>query len=166
MQQKDFAPKISVIIPVYNIEPYLKWCIDSVIGQSVEDIEIVLVDDGSTDCGAKICDEYAAKECRVKVFHKPNEGLYSARNKGIEMATAPFIMFVDGDDWVESVFCEKPYKNAIRTGADVVLFSYNNIYADVRISKTDMTDYQGLMNEKEALRFNIYCACFCLDRSV
>ena len=160
MQCEDILPKVSVIIPIYNVEPYLRRCVDSVISQSMENIEIILVDDGSTDGGAQICDEYAAKDCRVKVCHKQNEGLSSARNIGIEMATAPFILFVDGDDWVESVFCETPYRIAISNSADMVLFSYNSISMEGRISKADITAYQGTMSELEALRFNVYSACF------
>ena len=160
MQQKDFAPKISVIIPVYNIEPYLKWCIDSVIGQTLEDIEIILVDDGSTDRSGCICDEYAANDARIRVIHKQNEGLSAARNAGLTASKAPYIMFVDGDDWVEYDFCETPYRIAVKNNVDVVLFGYNSVFNDGRIAKIETQAKRGELSEAEALRFNVYCACF------
>ena len=89
---------ISVIIPVYNIEKYLKCCVDSVIGQSYKDIEIILVDDGSTDNSGRICDEYAVQDTRVRVVHRENGGLSAARNTGIECATGEYLFFLDGDD--------------------------------------------------------------------
>ncbi len=101
----SFSQKESVIIPVYNVQNYLRTCIDSVINQSLREIEIILVDDGSTDNSGQICDEYSAKDNRIKVIHECNKGLSCARNKGIAFSTAPFIMFVDSDDWVEPKFC-------------------------------------------------------------
>lgn len=91
-------PTISVIVPIYNVEPYLHRCVDSVLEQTFADFELILVDDGSPDnCGA-ICDEYATKDGRVRVIHKENGGLSSARNAGIEAAAGEFILFVDADD--------------------------------------------------------------------
>lgn len=93
-------PKISVIIPVYNIRDYLKDCIDSVLGQDFTDYEIILINDGSTDDSGKICDEYSMKYNFIKVCHKINGGLSSARNRGIDMAKGPYVLFVDGDDYI------------------------------------------------------------------
>ena len=101
--------KISIIVPVYNVEPYLPKCIDSLISQTMEEIEIILVDDGSTDRSGKICDAYAEADDRIRVIHTQNHGLSCARNEGIDASTATYIMFVDGDDWVERRFCEIPY---------------------------------------------------------
>ncbi len=93
--------KISVIIPIYNVEPYLRQCLDSVVNQTYRDLEIILIDDGSPDnCGA-ICDEYAAKDSRIQVIHKANGGLSAARNDGLKIATGEWISFVDSDDWCE-----------------------------------------------------------------
>lgn len=153
-------PKVSVIIPVYNVEPYLRQCIDSVIGQTLKDIEIILVDDGSTDNSGIICDDYATYDNRIRVIHKQNEGLSAARNDGIEAASAPFVMFVDSDDWVEPQFCEVPYKTAIVNDADLVLFSYKNVYRDGRITKAETQTRQGALSESEALHFNVYCSCY------
>lgn len=97
----DREKVISVIVPVYNVEPYLARCVDSILAQSYKSLEVILVDDGSRDrCGA-ICDEYAAKDSRIKVIHKENGGLSSARNAGIDAATGTYLSFVDSDDWIE-----------------------------------------------------------------
>lgn len=115
-------PKVSVVVPVYNIESFLPRCLDSLIQQSMKDMEIFLIDDGSTDNSGLICDEYASKDSRIQVIHKSNEGLAAARNDGIDLSTAPYVMFVDGDDWVEPEFCEKPYVAAVSEDAEIVIF--------------------------------------------
>jgi len=94
--------KISVIVPVYNMEPYLQKCLDSIIAQSYSNLEIILIDDGSTDKCPQICDEYAAKDSRIKVIHKKNGGVASARNAGLKISTGEYIAFVDSDDWIET----------------------------------------------------------------
>jgi len=93
--------KISVIIPVYNVESYLRKCLDSVVSQTYSDLEILLINDGSLDNCGEICDEYAAKDARIKVFHKENGGVSSALNIGLRQFTGDFVGFVDSDDWVE-----------------------------------------------------------------
>ena len=93
-------PKISVIIPVYNTAPYLRHCLDSVIGQTHKNLEIILVDDGSADNSGPICDEYAARDNRIVVIHKENGGVYAARNTALNRATGDYIGFVDSDDWI------------------------------------------------------------------
>lgn len=93
-------PKISVIVPVYNVEKYLNRCVDSILNQTFEDFELILVNDGSPDNCGNICDEYAQKDNRVKVIHKKNGGVSSARNAGIDTAQGEYIMFVDSDDWI------------------------------------------------------------------
>lgn len=95
------TPTISVIVPVYNVEPYLRKCLDSIVNQTYRNLEIILVDDGSPDnCGA-VCDEYAASDSRIKVIHKENGGVSSARNAGLAAATGEWIGWVDADDWIE-----------------------------------------------------------------
>ena len=93
------TPKISVIVPVYNVEKYLPRCIDSILSQTFTDFELLLIDDGSPDNCGKICDEYAAKDSRVRVFHKPNGGVSSARNLGLDNARGEWIAFIDSDDF-------------------------------------------------------------------
>ena len=93
--------KISVIVPVYNVEPYLARCVDSILAQSYQNLEVILVNDGSKDGSGRICDGYAAKDSRVTVIHKENGGLSSARNAGLDMASGEYVAFVDSDDWIE-----------------------------------------------------------------
>lgn len=100
-------PLFSVIVPIYNVEKYLSQCIESLINQSYENIEIILVDDGSTDKCARICDEYAAHDSRIKVVHKQNGGLVSARQAGSNEVTGEYIINVDGDDWISPDYCKK-----------------------------------------------------------
>lgn len=115
-------PKISVIIPVYNVEKYLNRCLDSVIKQSYQNLEIILVDDGSTDNSSKICDEYAQKDKRIVVLHKENGGLSDARNKGLDICTGNYISFIDSDDWLENGFYEYVYQNLENN--DLLIFNY------------------------------------------
>ena len=110
---------ISVIVPVYNVEPYLRKCLDSVINQTYKDMEILIVDDGSTDGSDDICDEYKTDN-RVKVFHTENRGLSCARNVGLDNAKGDWIGFVDSDDWIEPEMYELLIKGAEETGADIV----------------------------------------------
>ena len=120
---------ISVIVPVYNVEPYLRKCLDSIIGQTSKDLEIIIIDDGSTDCSGKICDEYEERDGRIKVFHTENKGLSAARNLGLDNATGDWIGFVDSDDWIEPDMYEVLLKRAGETVADIVecgLFIENN----------------------------------------
>ena len=118
-------PKISVIVPVYNTEKYLHRCVDSILAQAFADFELLLVNDGSKDKSGAICDEYAAKDSRVRVFHKENGGVSSARNVGIENAKGKWITFVDSDDWVSFRYLENLYAHSLN-GVDLV-FSYATI---------------------------------------
>jgi Glycosyltransferases involved in cell wall biogenesis len=114
-------PKVSVIIPVYNVEPYLRHCLDSVISQTLKEIEIICVDDGSTDNSGKILDEYALHDKRFKIIHKSNGGLVSARKVGINFANAIYVAYVDSDDWVEPEMLENMYSSAVKDDSDVLI---------------------------------------------
>lgn len=116
---------ISIIIPVYNVEKYLCECLDSVINQTYKNLEIILVDDGSTDNSGSICDKYHKKDNRIKVIHKMNGGVSSARNYGLNVATGKYINFIDPDDWVENNFIECLYSYANKD--TIVCCSYNRI---------------------------------------
>lgn len=116
--------KVSVIIPVYKVEKYLERCVKSVINQTLKDIEIILVDDGSPDICPKMCDDFAEIDSRVKVIHKKNQGLGMARNSGLEIATAEYVMFVDSDDYIHHEMCETLYDKAILYCVDGVLCGY------------------------------------------
>lgn len=122
--------KISVIVPVYNVEKYLEKCVESLLNQSLKDIEIILVDDGSPDKCPQICDEYAKKDCRVKVCHKKNGGLSSARNEGLKHVKGEFYMFVDSDDWLALDTCKVTYDYVKQTDADCLMFSYTKEFGD------------------------------------
>ena len=112
--------KVSIIIPVYNVEKYLRQCLDSVVNQTLKDIEIILVDDGSTDESPKICDEYDLKDNRIKVIHKQNEGLGKAYNTGLDIAQGEYIGFVESDDFAELTMFEDLYNFAKHYDADIV----------------------------------------------
>ena len=100
----EVKPLITVIVPVYKVETYLPTCIESIINQTYKNLEIILVDDGSPDKCGTICDEYALRDSRIRVLHKENGGLSSARNSGMKVMKGEFITFIDSDDWVEKSF--------------------------------------------------------------
>lgn len=110
---------VSIVIPVYNVEKYLRQCLDSVVCQTFKDIEIIIVDDGSQDNCGSICDEYAAKDKRITVIHQQNKGLSEARNAGIEAASGEYFMFIDSDDWVEPDLLKKLCDTAFENDADM-----------------------------------------------
>ncbi len=122
MKNNDTA-LVSVVIPIYNVEKYLRECVDSVLAQTYTDLEIILVDDGSPDNCGKICDEYAAKDRRVKVIHKENGGQSDARNAGIDAAHGEYIFFVDSDDYIEREAVEELIKAAEKSKADIVFYN-------------------------------------------
>ena len=118
------APFLSIIVPAYNVEDYIRHCVDSILQQTFTDFELILVDDGAKDNTGKICDEYAVQDERVKVIHKENGGLVSARKAGLKAADGRYVAYVDGDDWIASdmfsVLCGK----AAETGADIVISDF------------------------------------------
>lgn len=116
--------KISVIVPVYNVIKELPLCLDSLIGQTYQALEIICVNDGSTDGSATMCETYASKDDRIKVIHQSNAGLSAARNRGIEEATGDYLAFIDSDDWVEHDYFEVLYQNMMATGADISFVNY------------------------------------------
>ena len=138
--------KISVIMPVYNSEKYLSATIESVLKQSLAEFELLLVDDGSKDNSGKICDQYAEKDSRVKVFHKQNGGICSARNKGLEEAEGEYIAFCDNDDLYLEGLLEDSYRLAKKNNADVV--RYSRIY---RVIKDDVVLAEEKTNFKDAV---------------
>ena len=136
---------ISVIVPIYNVEPYLRRCVDSILAQKYRDLEIILVDDGSPDDCPQICDEYAAQDERIKVIHKANGGLSSARNAGLDIASGNWVSFIDSDDWIEPDMYEILLRNAINTNAEISVGGVNDevVYKDaVTVTKTT---YHGVL---------------------
>ena len=122
---------ISVIVPVYNVAPYLRQCVDSILSQSYINLEVLLIDDGSTDESGAICDEYAQQDSRVKVIHKSNGGLSSARNVGLSLASGEWISFVDSDDWLDTNIYQKCIDELERyPDLDLVRFFINYAYQE------------------------------------
>lgn len=113
--------KISIIIPVYQVEKYIKLCLDSILSQTYSNLEIILIDDGSRDMSGKICDEYAVKDSRIKVIHQDNAGVSVARNKGLDICTGDYITFVDSDDFLEPFMYEKMMEKVTEYNCDVVM---------------------------------------------
>ncbi len=110
---------ISVIVPVYNVEKYMERCVDSILRQTYTNIEIILVDDGSTDASSRLCDEYAARDGRIKVVHKENGGLSDARDAGLAVAEGDYIGYVDSDDWIEPDMYELMHMDCAENEAQV-----------------------------------------------
>lgn len=117
-------PLISVIVPIYKVEPYLRRCIDSIVNQTYTNLEIILVDDGSPDGCPAICDEYAAKDNRIVVIHKENGGLSDARNAGLDICKGEYITFVDSDDWIADCFIEVLASSIQDTNAEISICNY------------------------------------------
>lgn len=120
---------VSLIIPVYNVQEYLRKCLDSAVGQSLKNLEIIIVDDGSTDSCPEIIAEYAAKDSRIRVISQRNMGLSAARNNGMAIATAEYISFMDSDDWADRCYIEKLYNEARRCDADIVVCRHANVFS-------------------------------------
>ena len=119
--------EISVIIPVYNVEDYLRECLDSICNQTFDDIEIICVNDGSTDSSPEILNEYARKDSRVKIISQNNQGLAASRNNGYALAQGKYIYFIDSDDYLQEDALEKLYNNAISNDSDMVLFKFQKV---------------------------------------
>lgn len=126
--------KISIIVPVYKVEKYLPRCVESIINQTYKNLEIILVDDGSPDNCGKLCDEYAQKDERIKVIHKPNGGLSAARNSGINISTGDYIAFIDSDDWISEDYCETLYHGIVDTNSDISIIDYNVVNEEDKIT--------------------------------
>ena len=126
MKEYDY-PKLSIIVPVYKVEKWLKNCINSILGQSFENFELILVDDGSPDNSSRICNEYAKKDNRIIVIHQENKGVNAARNAGLDIATGSYITFVDGDDWIKP---DSYYKSIglMEINRDIDLLQYPEIH--------------------------------------
>ena len=135
------APLVSVVIPVYNVSRYLPQCLDGVIAQTYRNLEILIVDDGSTDDSGSICDRYANGDDRIRVFHTPNRGLASARNLALENVEGQYISFIDSDDWIERHAIETLLRAARLTGSDIVEARYYVEYVGNTVHSTAGTKY-------------------------
>ena len=153
-QKKIEETKFSVIVPIYGVQEYIHKCVDSIIGQTYKNIEIVLVDDGSLDECGKICDEYAESDKRIKVVHKENGGLISARKAGDAIAKGDYIICVDGDDWIEKNYIEEMAHVIDKAKPDVVCCGFISEYPNKSVKHPIKFEY-GLYNRK-AMEKKIY----------
>lgn len=143
---------VSVIVPIYNVEKYVKKCLDSLATQTLEDVEFILIDDGSTDNSGKIADQYSS-DPRFRIFHTENRGLSAARNYGIDQSHGEYLMFVDGDDWVEAGFCEIPYNAAVENNADLVMFrAFNEKHGKIKSYKPKQNELSRIIEFPEAIK--------------
>lgn len=142
--------KISVIVPVYKVEKYINRCIDSILNQTYKNIEIILVDDGSPDNCGEICDKYAEKDNRIKVFHKKNEGVSIARNIGIENANGSYITFVDSDDYIGENYLLELYRMCIDNKSEISICGFKSEINNIIIDNKKIIKKK--MNSKEALK--------------
>ncbi|CUP97411.1 glycosyltransferase family 2 protein [Clostridium baratii] len=138
---------ISVIIPVYNVEKYLEKCINSVLNQTYKDLEIILVDDGSTDNSGKICDKYKLLDSRIKVIHKENGGLSDARNHGLDIASGEYIAFLDSDDWIDKNLYYILYKLSKDHNTDITVCNFKKVYTEdekLNLKSNNLITYTSL----------------------
>lgn len=159
MGKKDNQPMVSVIVPVYRAEKYINQCVDSLLGQTYHNIEVILVDDGSPDRSGAICDEYAARDSRVKVIHQPNGGVSVARQTGIDSVTGEYSIHVDPDDWVEPTMIEELVAKAIETGAEYVICDHFEEYSSGTIRRCNnpgkVTSTRGLLEKSLTHKFSV-----------
>lgn len=151
----NHVPKVSVIVPVYKVEKYLPECIDSILAQTFTGFELILVDDGSPDNSGKICDDYAVRDSRIRVFHKENGGVSSARNFGARFARAEYIAFLDSDDWWKPEFLEKMYDLAGRHSSVPLCFcGYNLIFNNGKVDSRPLPNLPlGAEGEMDLFHF-------------
>lgn len=156
--------KVSIIVPIYNVERYLEKCLERILNQTYENLEIILVDDGSTDKSSLICDKYHEQDCRIKVFHKKNEGVSIARNEGIKLSTGKYIVFIDADDYVSNEHIESLYKCIVEKNVDIVISNAIDITEDGTILRSkEKQDF--IMNKEQCLcellsENNFYHVCW------
>jgi len=159
-------PKISVIVPIYNVEPYIKECMESLIGQTLQDIEIICVDDCGTDNSMKIVNELAQSDNRIKIVrNKQNSGLSASRNNGMKIASAKYIMFCDSDDYFDPDMCKKMYNAMQKSRAELGIFGFDIIYETnfnhkSRDDKYFAVNFDGCQDAtQEIIDKNVCCAC-------
>lgn len=143
--------ELSIIVPIYNVAEYLAQCLESILAQTFQDFELILVDDGSTDMSGRMCDEYQKSDARIKVIHKENGGLISAKKAGLRKAKGEYIGFVDGDDWIDEDMYEVLCREARRNNADVVITD-NDVWLGNRIIKIRQGARAGLYKREQMVK--------------
>ncbi len=145
-----YQPRVSIVIPIYNVEKYLGRCIESAIGQSYTETEIILVDDGSTDSSPLICEEWAKKDSRIKVIHKSNAGAGLARNTGLDAATGEYVLFVDSDDYIHPETVKSCVSAAVRDKSEIVLYGRADVCRNGNIKEKKILTDKYLYRDSEA----------------
>lgn len=145
--------KVSVIVPVYNVKDYLERAVDSLLNQTLSEIEIILIDDGSTDGSGDICDKYAEKDKRVIVLHQKNSGVSAARNNGLKLAKGEYIGFVDSDDYAEPDMYEVLYNNAVENDCQLSAIAAKNMRVDGTFVEEERNDKVYVWDNKTALKY-------------
>lgn len=155
--------KVSLIAPIYNVENFLSKCLDTILAQTHENLEVILVDDGSTDSSGKIVDEYAKKDSRIRVIHKENQGVSSARNSGLDVATGDFVCFADSDDYLESDYVEYLLKLAVDNDAEIALTThmFTTFYETPQIENDRPKAYPGEDAAAAILYYHIPIGVYC-----
>ena len=167
--------KVSIIVPVYNVEDYLDECVNSLINQTMQDIQIILVDDGSSDRSGKMIDDYAASDNRVVAVHKENGGLSSARNFGLKHASGEYVLYVDSDDYIALNACERLYETAVQFDADIVqgdlenekkLITENPSFRKIPSENQAVSTKQFLKEKLQAETYDIVSVLYLVRRSL
>lgn len=148
-------PLVSIIVPVYNVEKYLKKCIQSIIEQTYKNLEIILVDDGSIDNSGKICDEFAQKDNRIKVIHKTNGGQADARNKALDIMNGEWVVFVDSDDFIEKFHIGNLYFQAIKNNSDICVCGFNIVDENYKIIQIIKVKFSDSLNGDLSFKYSL-----------
>ncbi|EOS43385.1 hypothetical protein C810_03873 [Lachnospiraceae bacterium A2] len=154
MSSENMLEKVTLIVPVYNVEDYLDRCMDSVLGQTYENLEIILVDDGSTDNSGKMCDEYKAKDSRIYVIHQKNAGLSAARNVALDIMAGEYVMFIDSDDKVDKRIVEHLLEDMHKYKCDIVECGIYDVYGN-KIMEKKLPEKTRVYTVEEALCIDI-----------
>ncbi|MEG0314093.1 MAG: glycosyltransferase [Erysipelotrichaceae bacterium] len=167
-------PKVSVIVPVYNTSKYLNKCLDSILNQTLKDIEVIIINDGSTDMSSNIIETY--NDSRIVSINQPNSGISITRNNGIKKATSSYIMFIDSDDWIERSMIEELYSTVINNNSDLVVCDFYEYYEDTKLKKeikvenfatTTLNNNPGLLFNINSSPWNkIYCRQLLIDNAI
>jgi len=179
VNKENFVPKVSVIVPIYNVEKYLEQCLDSLKNQTLKDLEIICVDDGSTDSSSEICDRYAKNDARIKVIHKNNSGYGNSINRGIEEATGKYIGILESDDFADKKMYENLWNLAEQYQADNVKCSWYDYYTDTdtaikvgaispTVANKVMTykDFHGILKNRTVIWSGIYRRDFLISKNI
>ena len=148
-------PLISIVVPVYNVEKYLKKCIQSIINQTYKNLEIILVDDGSNDNSGKICNEFAQKDNRIKVIHKINGGQADARNKALDIMSGEWVSFVDSDDFIDKFHIKNLYLQAVRNNSDICVCGFKIVDENDNIIRNSKVKFSDNLNDNLAFKCSL-----------